>query len=402
MKERNLDFDMVVERRGSDSLKFDFAKERGLPADVLPFWVADMDFRISGFIQDALIRQVQHGIYGYTETRENYKAVIAKWMKRRNDWDIRDYQLVKTPGVVPAIGAAVEAFTEKGDAVLIQQPVYYCFSEVIRLCNRRVVSSDLLLTVDAEEKLRYVIDFEDFERKIVEEKVKLFLLCNPHNPGGRVWTRKELEHLAEICYRHHVIVVSDEIHSDLIFPGHKHTVFATVSPEAEEITVTCTSPGKTFNISGLQIGNVLIKNRRLWLDFKRTLNGSCGYSQANAAGIAACEAAYKYGEEWYKGVLSYIHENLEYLKDYLKKYLPMLGLMEPEATFLVFLDFRKLHLSTGEEKDLIVNKAKLWLDSGEVFGEPGRGFERINIACPRSVLTEALERLRSALADWAA
>ena len=391
MAERNLDFDTVHNRRGTDSLKYDFAAARGYKEDVLPLWVADMDFKISSYIQDALQLQVEHGIYGYTETAKDYYDAVAGWMKRHHDWDIEGYKIIKTPGVVPAIGAAINAFTEKGDAVLIQQPVYYCFNEVIELSGRRVVSNDLVL------KKRYEIDLEDFERKIVEEKVKLFLLCNPHNPGGRVWTSDELTNIARICKKHNVVVFSDEIHEDIVYSGHKHTVFATVSEEAEDITLTATSPGKTFNISGLQIGNIIIKNRKLATEFKRSVNGIMGYSQANAPGITACRAAYLYGDEWYKAMLSYVEDNLKYLVEFLKTGLPEVKLIIPEATYLVFLDLRGLGLSSEARRELIVDKAKLWLDSGEVFGKLGSGFERINIACPRVTLEKALTSLRDAV-----
>ena len=391
MAERNLDFDTVHNRRGTDSLKYDFAAARGYKEDVLPLWVADMDFKTSSYIQDALQLQAEHGIYGYTETAKDYYDAVAGWMKRHHDWNIDGYKIIKTPGVVPAIGAAINAFTEKGDAVLIQQPVYYCFSEVIELSGRRVVSNDLVL------KKRYVIDYEDFERKIVEEKVKLFLLCNPHNPGGRVWSSDELKNIARICKKHNVVVFSDEIHEDIVYSGHKHTVFATVSEEAEDITLTATSPGKTFNISGLQIGNIIIKNRKLATEFKRSVNGIMGYSQANAPGITACRAAYFYGDEWYKAMLSYVEDNLNYLVEFLKTELPEVKLIIPEATYLVFLDLRGLGLSSEARRELIVDKAKLWLDSGEIFGKLGSGFERINIACPRVTLEKALTSLRDAV-----
>ena len=391
MAERNLDFDTVHNRRGTDSLKYDFAAARGYKEDVLPLWVAEMDFKISSYIQDALQLQVEHGIYGYTETAKDYYDAVAGWMKRHHDWDIEGYKIIKTPGVVPAIGAAINAFTEKGDAVLIQQPVYYCFNEVIELSGRRVVSNDLVL------KKRYEIDLEDFERKIVEEKVKRFLLCNPHNPGGRVWSSDELKNIARICKKHNVVVFSDEIHEDIVYSGHKHTVFATVSEEAEDITLTATSPGKTFNISGLQIGNIIIKNRKLATEFKRSVNGIMGYSQANAPGITACRAAYLYGDEWYKAMLSYVEDNLNYLVEFLKTELPEVKLIIPEATYLVFLDLRGLGLSSEARRELIVDKAKLWLDSGEIFGKLGSGFERINIACPRVTLKKALTSLRDAV-----
>ncbi|SEF87422.1 cystathione beta-lyase [Eubacterium ruminantium] len=422
MGERNLDFDTVQNRKGTDSLKYDFAAARGYSEEALPLWVADMDFKISSYIQDALQAQVQHGIYGYTETAGDYYDAVAGWMKRHHEWNIDGYKIIKTPGVVPAIGAAINAFTEKGDAVLIQQPVYYCFTEVIEFAGRRVVSNDLILEKQGSGEYgnekhddkendglqdnrcedefgsgRYTIDLKDFEKKIIDEKIKLFLLCNPHNPGGRVWTIEELRSIAEICKKHNVVVFSDEIHEDIVYSGKKHTVFATVSEEAEEITLTATSPGKTFNISGLQIGNIIIKNRELAKRFKKSVNGNMGYSQANAPGIAACRAAYNHGDEWYEAMLKYLESNLQYLIGFLKEELPEVRLIIPDATYLVFLDLRGLGLTNEERRKLIVDKAKLWLDSGEIFGALGRGFERINIACPKSILKEALERLRDAV-----
>ena len=391
MAERNLDFSKVIERDHTNCLKYDFRVARGMPADILPLWVADMDFQISSYIQDAIEKQVRHGIYGYSEAGKDYFEAVSSWLKQQHGWVVQPQWLVKTPGVVFALAMAVKAFTNVGDGVLIQKPVYYPFSGVILDNKRKVVDNTLTLGEDG----RYHIDFEDFEEKVVNENVKLFFLCNPHNPVGRVWEREELERLGDICYRHNVIVVSDEIHSDFGWKG-KHQVFADLKEEYREISVTCTAPSKTFNIAGLQVSNIFIPNTRLRHQFKRQLDAS-GYSQLNAVGIVACEAAYRDGREWYDGVCSYIKENIEYVGKYLEENIPGVKLLKPEGTYLLWLDFRELHLSDTALEDLIIKKAGLWLDSGAIFGDAGKGFQRINAACPREILEKALNKLEEAV-----
>ena len=391
MAERNLNFDKIIDRRNTRCLKYDFAVERNMPADVLPLWVADMDFETSSYIEDAIIERAKHAIYGYSEVKTPYFDILKKWMQKHHDWDIQRKWLVKTPGVVFALAMAVKAYTEPGDAVLIQQPVYYPFSEVIKDNGRNVVSNTLYLGEDN----RYHIDFEDFEQKIVDHKIKLFLLCNPHNPVGRVWTKEELTRLGDICVKHHVTVVSDEIHEDFIFKG-KHQVFANIKKEYEEITVTCTAPSKTFNIASLMISNILIPNPELKRKFKHQMDAA-GISQLNVLGLVACEAAYEHGEEWYQAMKVYVKENIEFVKQYVEEQLPGVNMVEHEGTYLVWLDFRGTGLSVEELDDKIINQAKLWLDSGKIFGSCGEGFQRINVACPRKVLEEALERIKNAV-----
>ena len=391
MAERNLNFDKIIDRRNTRCLKYDFAVERNMPADVLPLWVADMDFETSSYIEDAIIERAKHAIYGYSEVKTPYFDNLKKWMQKHHDWDIQRKWLVKTPGVVFALAMAVKAYTEPGDAVLIQQPVYYPFSEVIKDNGRNVVSNTLYLGEDN----RYHIDFEDFEQKIVDHKIKLFLLCNPHNPVGRVWTKEELTRLGDICVKHHVTVVSDEIHEDFIFKG-KHQVFANIKKEYEEITVTCTAPSKTFNIASLMISNILIPNPELKRKFKHQMDAA-GISQLNVLGLVACEAAYEHGEEWYQAMKAYVKENIEFVKQYVEEQLPGVNMVEHEGTYLVWLDFRGTGLSVEELDDKIINQAKLWLDSGKIFGSCGEGFQRINVACPRKVLEEALDRIKNAV-----
>lgn len=393
MAERNLDFDRIINRRGTKCLKYDFAKRRGMPEDVLPLWVADMDFETSSYIEDALIEQAKHGIFGYSEVQTPYFEIVRDWMKRQHDWDIQETWLVKTPGIVFALAMAVKAYTQPGDGVLIQLPVYYPFSEVIKDNGRKVISSNLYLGEDN----RYHIDFEDFENKITEEKIKLFFLCNPHNPVGRVWTREELTKIGDICLKHHVTVVSDEIHQDFAFKG-KHLVFADLKKEYEDISITCTSPSKTFNVAGMTISNIFIPNRLLREKFRKELDAA-GTSQLGVMGLVACEAAYSKGEEWYRAMLSYVADNIAFTKRYVEENLQGVRMIEHEGTYLVWLDFRETGLSVDELEHLIIHKAKLWLDSGKIFGECGSGFQRINVACPRSVLTEALERIKKAMQE---
>ena len=391
MAEKNLDFDTVVERRDTYSLKYDFAKRRNMPEDLLPLWVADMDFKVSSYIQEAIQKQTEHGIFGYSEVQEEYFEVVRKWMKRHYDWKVDSKWLIKTPGIVYALAMAVQAFTEEGDGVLIQQPVYYPFSEVIIDNGRKLVSNTLV----QDESGRYGIDFEDFEEKIVPEKIKLFFLCNPHNPVGRVWSEEELKRIGDICYKHHVVVVSDEIHADFVFRG-KHHVFAKLKKEYEEISVVATSPSKTFNIAGLQVSNIFIPNPELKRKFRKQIDAS-GYSQLNVMGLVATKAAYEHGDEWYEAMHKYVSENIAYTKQFIEEKLPDITIVETEGTYLMWLDFRKLGLSESELEDLIVKKAKLWLDSGRIFGTAGKGFQRINVACPRKTLTEALTRLELAV-----
>lgn len=391
MAERNLDFDTIIDRKNTNSLKYDFAAERGMPEDILPLWVADMDFKTSSYIQDAIMAQAEHGIYGYSDSKEGYFEAVQSWILKRHGFKVEKEWLVKTPGIVYALAMAVQAYTEEGDAVMIQQPVYYPFKSVVEGNNRKVVNNALVQKEDG----RYYMDAADFEDKIIKENVKLFILCNPHNPVGRVWSREELERIGDICCKHHVLIVSDEIHSDFVFSG-KHYILVSLKEEYKEITVTCTAPSKTFNIAGLQVSNIFIPNENLRRKFTAKIQAS-GYSEVNSAGLTACEAAYKYGEEWYQGMKAYVKENFRFMKKFLKEHVPQVKMLEPEGTYLVWMDFRELHLSHQELEDLIIHKAGLWLDGGTMFGESGEGFQRINAACPRAILEEALKRIEKAV-----
>lgn len=391
MSDKKINFDEIVDRRRTDSIKYDFAKQRGMPEDVMPLWVADMDFKVSDQIIEAIQKRTSHGIFGYTEVGDGYFEALQGWMEKKYHWNIDRRWLVKTPGVVYALAMAIQAFTEPGDAVMIQQPVYYPFRETIEINDRKLVDNTLYLGDDG----RYHMDLEDFERKVEENGVKLFILCSPHNPVGRVWSKEELEKLGKICVRKNILVVSDEIHQDFVFRG-EHTVFANLNKEIQDRTITCTSPSKTFNLAGLQISNILISNPQLRHRFKEQIVKS-GYSQLNTLGLTACEAAYRYGEEWYTQLIEYLKGNIEFVRNFLEERIPQIKMLEPEGTYLVWLDFRGLSLSEKEKEDLVIHKARLWLDKGTMFGEPGVGFERINIACPRAILQQALEKLEAAM-----
>jgi len=386
------DFDEQIERRGSDCLKYDFAVERGMPEDILPLWVADMDFRTAPCITERIQKDAAFGIFGYTDSKDDYFQTLSKWYETYFNWKVEKDWLVKTPGIVFAIATAVSAFTKEGDSVLIQQPVYYPFSSVIRNNNRKLVNNELVL-----KEGRYEMDLEDFEKKIVQEKVKLFILCSPHNPVGRVWTEEELQRIGEICLKYDVKIVSDEIHSDFVYPGIVHHVLMTVDERFQDICIVCTAPSKTFNLAGLQVSNVWIPNPELRRIFEQKIS-AVGYSEVNMLGLHACQAAYEGGREWLEQLKEYLKGNLDFVRNYLKENIPQIKLIEPEGTYLVWLDCRELGLSEKELEQFIAQKAKLWLDDGIIFGKAGEGFERVNIACPRATLKEALERLKKAAA----
>lgn len=361
-------FDQVIDRRGTDSIKYDFALKMGRPENILPLWVADMDFKAP-------------------------PEALSGWYSSRFDWKIYPDWLVKTPSVVFAICTAVRALTNEGDAVLIQQPVYHPFSESILANGRRLVVNELVY-----DRGKYAIDLNDFENKVIQNDVKLFILCSPHNPVGRVWAGDELTAMGELCVKHGVTVVSDEIHADFVYPGHRHTVFAGIKSAFSDITVTCTAPTKTFNLAGLQISNIFIPNRVIRQRFRRELNKT-GCNQPNVMGLVACRAAYQHGARWLDELKSYLTLNLEFVRSFLADNLPQIRLVEPEGTYLLWLDCRALGLPDRELDDLIVHRAGLWLDAGPMFGAGGEGFQRLNIACSRAVLQKALTRLNAAVKE---
>ena len=386
-----VDFDTVPNRRGTNCFKYDFAREMGMPEDVLPLWVADMDFPTAPAVLERLHALAEHGIFGYTGVKDAYFSAVHNWYAQRFGWETQRSWLVTTPGVVFAIAIAIRAFTQKGDAILIQQPVYYPFADKVTENDRQLVVNPLIL-----KNGRYEMDFADMERKIADNHVKMLLLCSPHNPVGRVWTKEELLRVGEICQKHGVLVVSDEIHADFTYAGHTHRVFASVKSEFADFTITCTAPSKTFNLAGLQNSNIFIPNRQLRHAYKKELS-ACGCGGTNCMGMAACQAAYEAAADWLEQLKQYLAGNLAYIRQFLREKLPDIALIEPEGTYLVWLDLRKLGLTEQQQRQLIVQDAKLWLDTGTLFGQGGEGFERINIACPRATIEQAMQRLERAV-----
>ena len=391
--EEPFDFDREIDRHGTDSLKYDFAGALGKPPDVLPLWVADMDFQAPPAVRAALSRLVDHGVFGYSGVKASYYEAAAAWFRDRFGWEPKREWLLTTPGVVFALAAAVRALTEPGDGVLIQPPVYYPFFSVSAKNGRRVVENRLLYRDG-----RYEIDFEDFEEKLCREKVKLFILCSPHNPVCRVWREEELRRMGELCQRYGVYVVSDEIHCDFAFPGHPHTVFAKACPELTERTVICTAPSKTFNLAGLQTSNIWVPGEETRKLLRRELDRE-GIHGPNVFGLTAARAAYESGGPWLDACRAYMRDNLDYLRDYLAERLPALRLVEPEGTYFAWIDCSGLGLSDGALEELVRDRAKLWLDGGGMFGGDAGQFQRVVLACTRKTLTEALERLEKAVSE---
>ena len=386
------DFETLVSRKNTGSGKWDeMTKEHpNLPENVAPLSVADMELKNPPEIVEGLKKYIDTHILGYTGPTEEYFNAVCGWMKRRNDWDIKKEEIVSTHGVVTALAVSVLAYTDPGDGVITMPPVYYPFRMTIEHNNRKNVECPLINSNET-----YTIDFDLFEKLCAEEKNKMFIFCNPHNPVGRVWTKEELTAIGDLCVQYGVTVVSDEIHGDFIFKG-EHQVFAAIKKEYEDITITCTAPSKTFNLASMMMSNIFIANPELRAKFRKQLDAA-GMSQLGVMGLVACETAYNKGEEWYEAMLSYVKANAEFTKQYVEEQLPGVKMIDLEGTYLVWLDFRKTGLSVDELEDLMINKAKLWLDSGKIFGDCGRGFQRINIACPRATLTEALERIRDAM-----
>lgn len=384
------DFDKIYDRKNTNSLKYDFYKERGKSENLIPLWVADMDFRAPDEVINALKAKAEHGVFGYSEPDKKYFETLRNWFATRHGWETEPENFVVTCGVVFSICALIRAVTKVDDAVIICQPVYYPFAESILDNGRRLIVSEL-----ENHDGFYEIDFEDFEKQIIKNKVKAFILCNPHNPVGRVWTRAELEKLGDICFKHGVFVISDEIHSDFVYGGNKHTVFSTVKPEFGEICAVCTAPTKTFNLAGLHIANTYVKSSIVRGQFKKEL-AKQGFSQPNIMGLVACKAAYEFGAYWLEDLKVYLAQNLQLVREYALNN-GGFTLVEPQGTYLVWLDCRALGLSDGELSRLFEKDAGLWVDDGTVFGKGGSGFERINIACPRSVLKLALDKLCAAV-----
>lgn len=385
----NYDFDTVTDRKNTNAIKYDLAKKRGKPEDAVSLWVADMDFPTAPCIQKAVAEKAAHGIWGYSRPDNRYYDALKKWYKERHNFEVQNEWVVNTPGVCFALATAVKAFTKEGESVLIQKPVYYPFFNIINSLQRKVVNSSLIL-----KNNHYEIDFDDFERKIVQENVKMFILCSPHNPGGRVWTKQELQKISEICLAHNVLVVSDEIHSDITFGSNVHTVYGSLSEQALKNSIICTAPSKSFNLAGLQFSNIFIADEKLRKAFSEELDKT-GYDEPSVFGIVAATAAYSEGADWFDSVKSYIWENILFAKNYIEENASQIKVLVPEGTYLLWLDFSETGLSDSEINDRVLNKAKVWLDSGSMFGKEGEKFQRINCATPRIILEDALKRICS-------
>ena len=380
-------FDEIVLRRGTNSYKWDSAGD----ADVLPMWVADMDFRTAPPVVEALRKRVEHGIFGYVRVPDAYYAAVTNWFARRHDWQIEKEWIIYTTGVVPALSAVIKALTAPGDKVMVQTPVYNCFFSSIRNNGCGMIANPLIYRNGT-----YQIDFADLEQKAADPSVKVLLLCNPHNPAGRVWTKQELTRIGDICIRNNVWVVADEIHCELVFPGHTYIPFASISQEFLMHSVTCTSPSKAFNLAGLQIANIISADTdiRTKIDKAININEVC---DVNPFGVEALMAAYNDGEEWLEELKQYLFANYNYLRVYFEEYLPEFPVATLEGTYLVWADCSVLNQSSDETVKTLLEKEKLWVNEGSLYGEAGEGFIRINIACPRQQLIEGLNRLRRAL-----
>ncbi|RAK18682.1 cystathionine beta-lyase [Anoxybacillus vitaminiphilus] len=384
-------FDDFIERRNTYSVKWDETERIFGVKDVLPLWVADMDFKAPEKVLEALAKRVEHGVFGYTSIPASLKQAVCDWMMSKHEWHIDSKWLSFSTGVVPALATAIQAFTSPGDKIIVQTPVYYPFLQLVEKNNRELVLNPLQLTNG-----KYEMDFADLKEKI--KGAKLLLLCSPHNPGGRVWSKEELIKLGELCLEHNVIVVSDEIHSDLVFSGSRHTPFASISEEFAQNSVTCIAPTKTFNLAGLQSAISIIPNRTLKTQFD-SVQQRQGFFTLNTFAIIGTEAAYRHGEQWLNDLLKYIEKNVELTCSFIERHLPKLKVMKPEATYLVWIDCRNLQKSDQELKQLLLQKGKIAVEPGNKFGEDGSGFIRLNVACTRETLQEALKRLATALAE---
>ncbi len=388
---KQYDFDRIIDRHGTSCIKYDAAAARGYASDVLPLWVADMDFQCADEIISALSGCASHGIFGYSSPDDSYYEAVIAWMRKHHGWEVQKDWLVKTPGVVFAISQAIRAFTQKGDGVMINSPVYYPFAASIRNNGRVVADSPLIYKNGA-----YSLDYEDIERTLAAGNVKLYILCSPHNPVGRVWTEDELRRIGALCKKYHVLVLSDEIHQDFVYEGWHHTVFTRACPDMQDSAIICTAPSKTFNIAGIQNSNIFISSKELRAKFKAAI-ASTGYDEMNIFSLTAAKAAYLYGEEWLTQLKAYLAGNLTFLRTYLAQKLPAARLVEPQGTYLVWIDFSGYGLSDRELNDRIAHKAKVWLDAGSMFGKTGEQFQRLNIACPRSIIKQALDAISAVL-----
>ena len=388
MKQYN--FDEIIDRTGTSCVKWDIREMFFKKQDVLPMWVADMDFKTPDFIVDAVKQRAEHPVYGYTIRPESYYTSLINWIDKKHRWKIDKDWVIFSPGIVPAVNMAVMAYTKPGDKIIVQPPVYFPFFGAVKDNGRQLVNNQLKLNNG-----RYDMDFEDLEKQI-DSRTRMVIISNPHNPGGSAWTKEELTRLGEICIKHNLILISDEIHSDLAIPPNKHTVAANLSKEIAGVTVTMMAPSKTFNLAGMASSSVIISNEKLRNDFQIMLD-RVHVGMRNLFGMVASEAAYTHGEEWLNQMLIYVKGNIDFMEEYISKNIPKVKMIRPEATYMVWLDFRELAMDNDTLKQFIIEKAGLGLNDGPVFGPGGEGFQRINLACPRAYVEEAMNRLENAI-----
>lgn len=387
---KNYNFDEITDRKNTSCIKWDYTKEFLGEADVLPMWVADMDFKTPDFISHEVKERANHEIYGYSMRPPGYYQSIVDWVKNRHDWEIEKDWIVFSPGVVPAVNLAVMAFTQPGDEIIVQPPVYFPFFNAVTDHNRKLVYNQLKL-----DNGHYSMNFDDLKRKITSQ-TKMIIISNPHNPVGRAWTEKELKELAEICIKNKILILSDEIHSDLVFKPNRHQVLANLSDEIANHTLTMMAPSKTFNLAGMSTSSVIISNPELRSNFKGMLD-KFHLGLGNIFGAVASEAAYTFGNDWLDHMLDYVKGNIDFVDEFLKNHLPQIKMIYPEATYMVWLDFSELNLSREELNNLLLRSAKLGLNDGEVFGPGGVGFQRMNLACPRSYVETAMKQMEDAI-----
>ena len=384
------DFDKVIDRTGTESLKWVYPRKVLKVEDAIPMWVADMDFEAPPAVVEAVRRRAAHGVFGYPLVPPSFWQAAIDWLKRRHGWEVKKFWMAMTPGIVPALNYCVRAFTKRTDPVIIQTPVYHPFYYAIENNGRRVVRNPLRF-----DGHRYTMDLDDLRTKI-DAPGRMLILCSPHNPSGRVWTREELEALGRIALERDLLVVADEIHHDLVYGGHRHQVFAALSPELAQQTITCIAPSKTFNTAGLATAAVVAPNPDLHKKFEDEAERS-GFDLGNALGIVAFEAAYSHGDDWLDELLPYLEANVDFLEKFLAERLPKVRLVRPEGTYLALLDCRDLGIHPDALNDFFLRKAGVYFSDGKIFGEEAAGFVRINFGCPRSLLVEALERIERAV-----
>lgn len=387
---KTYNFDEIIPRENTDCIKYDIRKLFFGTEDVLPMWVADMDFRSPDFIIDAIKKRLEHEILGYTFRGKDFNQPIINWMEKRHGWKIKNDWISFSPGVVPAVNMLVLALTEPGDKIIVQPPVYFPFFSAIENNDRTKIENPLKL-----EKGRLNIDFDDLAKKAKD--AKMLIISHPHNPGGSVWTKEELTRMGEICVENDVIILSDEIHSDLIFPEFKHIPLALLSDEIAQQTITCNAPSKTFNLAGMATSFLIIPNKAFLDKYNEMLNDKIHVNMGNLFSSVVVKAAYENGEEWLKQLLEYVQENVDYVAEFCEKHLPQIKIIKPESTYMIWMDCRELGLEGDALKDFFIKKAKLGFNDGRVFGTGGEGFMRMNVACPKATVEKAMEQLREAL-----